>query len=58
MKVRYTLRARDDLETIFAYLDERNPAAAQDAKDLIERRIRRLSDVSAHGAGYRRIRHS
>ena len=42
MKVRYTLGARDDLETIFAYLDERNPAAAQDAKDLIERRIRRL----------------
>jgi plasmid stabilization system protein ParE len=42
MKVRYTLRARDDLEAIFAYLDERNTKAAQATKDLIERRIRRL----------------
>jgi plasmid stabilization system protein ParE len=42
MRVRYTLKAQGDLDTIYAYLDERNPAAAQSVKDLIERRIRAL----------------
>ncbi len=42
MRVRYTLQAQSDLDTIYTYLDERNPAAAQSAKDLIERRIRAL----------------
>jgi plasmid stabilization system protein ParE len=42
MRVRYTLQAQGDLDAIYTYLDERNPAAAQSVKDLIERRIRAL----------------
>ena len=42
MKVRYTLRARIDLDAIYTDLDLRNPTAAQAVKDLIERRIRQL----------------
>ena len=37
MRVRYTPRARADLETIFSYLDSRNPVAAQSVKREIER---------------------
>jgi toxin ParE1/3/4 len=37
MKVRYTLRARADIEAIFSYLDTRNPAAARAVKLEIER---------------------
>jgi toxin ParE1/3/4 len=40
MRVRYTVRARQDLVRIFTELDQRNPA--QVVKDLIERSIRRL----------------
>jgi plasmid stabilization system protein ParE len=42
MRVRYTLQAQGDLDAIYTYLDERNPAAAQSVKDLIEQRIRTL----------------
>ena len=42
MRVRYTFKAQDDLDAIYTYLNERNPAAAQSVKDLIERRIRAL----------------
>ena len=44
MKVRYTPRARADLEAIFAYLDARAPLAAQAVKWTIERRIAWLAD--------------
>jgi len=44
MKLRYTGRARADLEAIFTYLDARAPAAAQSVKTLIERRIALLAD--------------
>jgi len=37
MRVRYTPRARADLEAIFSYLDSRNPAAARAVKRQIER---------------------
>jgi toxin ParE1/3/4 len=37
MRVRYTPRARADLEAIFSYLDSRNPAAAWAVKRQIER---------------------
>ena len=37
MRVRYTPRARADLEAIFSYLDSRNPAAAGAVKRQIER---------------------
>ena len=42
MKVRYTVRARSDLDAIYSDLDQRNSKAAQAVKDLFERRIRRL----------------
>ena len=42
MKVRYTLRARADLDAIYTDLDQRDATAAQSVKDLIERRIRQL----------------
>ena len=44
MKVRYTLRARGDLEAIYTYLERRAPAAAQSVKELIEQRIAALAD--------------
>jgi toxin ParE1/3/4 len=44
MKVRFTLRARADLEAIFTYLDQRAPAAARSVKATIERQIARLGD--------------
>ncbi len=44
MKVRYTLRAQADLDTIYTYLDQRAPVAAHSVKQLIERRITSLAD--------------
>lgn len=44
MKVRFTLRARADLEDIFAHLDQRAPAAARSVKAMIERQIAQLGD--------------
>jgi toxin ParE1/3/4 len=44
MKVRYTLRARGDLDAIYTYLERRAPAAAQSVKELIEQRIAALAD--------------
>ena len=37
MRVRYTPRARADLEAIFSYLDSRNPTAAHAVKREIDR---------------------
>jgi plasmid stabilization system protein ParE len=39
MIVRYTHRALNDLEAIYAELDEHAPDVAQGVKDLLERRI-------------------
>ena len=44
MRVRYTLRAKADLDAIFSYLDARAPAAAQSVKSTIERRIALLGE--------------
>src|SRR5260370_39548537 len=44
MRIRYTLQAQRDLESIYTYLDQRSPAAAQSVKNLIERRIPWLAD--------------
>jgi plasmid stabilization system protein ParE len=44
MKVRYTLRALEDLDAIFSYLDQRSPAGAQSVKSVIERRIANLAE--------------
>jgi plasmid stabilization system protein ParE len=44
MRVRYTPRARADLEGIYEYLKERAPATAQSFKSTIERQIGWLCD--------------
>ncbi len=44
MRVRYTLRARADLDEIYAYLRERAPPSAETMKSVIERRIAWLAD--------------
>jgi toxin ParE1/3/4 len=44
MKLRYTLRARADLDEIYAYLRERAPTSAEIIKSVIERRIAWLAD--------------
>jgi toxin ParE1/3/4 len=44
MRVRYTLQAQRDLDSIYTYLDRRSPAAAQSVKNLIEHRISGLAD--------------
>ena len=44
MRVRYTLRARGDLDAIYNFIDERNPTLAQSVKDLIEHRIAGLAE--------------
>ena len=40
MRVRYTHRARGDIEAIYADLDEHNPTAAQAIKDWLVKNIR------------------
>jgi addiction module RelE/StbE family toxin len=47
MKIRYAPQARADLDEIFAYLDERSPAAARSVKARIISAIRRLADHPA-----------
>lgn len=44
MRVRYTRQAHSDLDTIYSYLNQLTPAAAQAVKSFIERRISRLAD--------------
>jgi toxin ParE1/3/4 len=43
MKVRYTPRARADVEAIFSYLDSRNPTAAVRVKREIEHSVAALA---------------
>jgi len=44
MRVVYTPRARDDLDAIYSYLNERSPAAASAVLRRIRDRIDRLAD--------------
>ena len=44
MRVRYTPRARDDLDTIYSYLNERSPTAASAVLQRIRSRIEWLAD--------------
>jgi toxin ParE1/3/4 len=44
MRIRYTLQAQGDLDSIYAYLDQRSPVAAQSVKNLLQRRIAALAD--------------
>jgi len=45
MRVRYTPRARDDLDIIYRYLDDHSPAGARAVKAAIEWRIGLLADM-------------
>ena len=44
MRVRYSRRARDDLDQIYSYLHERSPVAATAVLKRIRNRIGRLAD--------------
>jgi toxin ParE1/3/4 len=44
MRVRYSRRARDDLDQIYSYLHERSPVAATAVLKRIRDRIGRLAD--------------
>ena len=44
MKVVYTPRARDDLDAIFRYLNDRSPVAAVSVLRTIRNRIAKLAD--------------
>ena len=50
MRVRYTSRARADMEMIFSYLDSRNPPAALAVKREIERAAAALGLLPDLGA--------
>lgn len=45
MRVRYTPRARSDLQAIYDYLDQVSPASARMVKQTLERRIGLLGDI-------------
>ncbi len=45
MRIRYTIRAGDDLDRIFRYLDDHSPAGALSVKSEITRRISLLADI-------------
>jgi toxin ParE1/3/4 len=49
MKVRYAPRARDDLDQIYYYLNERSPAAATAVLKRIHDRILQLGDFPLLG---------
>jgi plasmid stabilization system protein ParE len=49
MRVRFTLRAAQDLIKIAEYLSERNPAAATRVRDAILRSVQALSMFSEIG---------
>ena len=58
MRVRYTPRAIDDLDSIFAYIDERSPAGALRVKSRIQQLITGLDDFPLAGreTGFRNMR--
>jgi toxin ParE1/3/4 len=45
MRVRYTPRARDDLQAIYHYLEQVSPSAAKSVKRTLARRIKRLGEI-------------
>lgn len=49
MKVRYTPRARSDLEAILAYIDERNPRGASNVKRTILKTIELIQEFPKGG---------
>jgi len=49
MRVRYTTRARRDLDAIFEYIDERAPAATRSVKSALGRSVSRLGTFPSAG---------
>ena len=49
MKVRYTPRARSDLESILQYIDERSPRGARSVKRAIQKTIELIGEVPEGG---------
>jgi plasmid stabilization system protein ParE len=49
MKVRYTPRARSDLELILQYIDERSPVGARNVKRAIQRTIELIGEFPNGG---------
>jgi len=49
VRLRYTRRAREDIERIFAYIDTRSPAGAVSVKRALKRAIETIGALSASG---------
>jgi toxin ParE1/3/4 len=49
MRVRYTPRARDDLEAILKYISERSPRGAHDVRHSIKRTIELIGEFPRAG---------
>jgi toxin ParE1/3/4 len=49
MRVRYTPRARSDLQFIIKYLDDRNPGAARNVERAIRRTIELIAEFPEGG---------
>ena len=49
MRIRYTPRSRDDLDSIFSYLNQHSPASAVRIKRLVEQLIKGLADFPEIG---------
>jgi len=49
VRLRYTRRAREDIERIFAYIDTHSPAGAVSVKRALKRAIETIGALSASG---------
>jgi toxin ParE1/3/4 len=58
MRVRYTPRARSDLESILQYIDARSPLGARNVKRTIQRTIELIAEFPEGGrrAGEQTVR--
>jgi plasmid stabilization system protein ParE len=58
MRVRYTPRARSDLQSILQYIDERSPLGARNVKRALQKTIELISEFPEGGrqAGEQHVR--
>ena len=49
MRVRYTPRARSDLEAILRYIDERNPRGAKNVKRALKKTLELIGEFPESG---------
>ncbi len=49
MRIRYTPRARSDLQSILQYIDERNPGAARSVKRALQNTIGLIGEFPQSG---------